>query len=161
MVHLDGGTTIVGDQLLVAAGRKPRTAELGLETVGLEPGAWLWVDDTMAVEGVDGTCLYAAGDLNHRALLTHQGKYQARVCGDAIVARSGGALDVSDWSAHQATADHTAVPQVVFTDPEVAAVGRTKAQARDEGLPVRAVDYPLGSVAGSALHADQYRDTLG
>lgn len=75
--------------------------------------------------------LYAVGDVNGRALLTHQGKYQARAAGDAIVARATGtALDDGPWGAHVATADHTAVPQVVFTSPEVAAVGRTADRAR-------------------------------
>lgn len=155
-VSLDDATTLDGDELLVATGRRPRTGSLGLETVGLDPGSWLEVDDTMAVTGLDGGWLYAAGDVNHRALLTHQGKYQARVCGDAIVARVQGRLDPRPWGPHRATADHAAVPQAVFTDPEVAAVGRTEAQARAAGLRVRVVDYPLGSVAGSALYADGY-----
>lgn len=156
-VQLDDGSAVVADELLVAAGRRPRTDDIGLETVGLEPGSWLEVDDTMAVPAVDGGWLYAAGDVNHRALLTHQGKYQARACGDAIAARSRGSLDPAPWTREMATADHCAVPQVVFTDPEVAAVGRTEAQAIQAGLRVRAVDYPLGSVAGAALHADAYR----
>ena len=154
-VHLADGTVAEGDELLVAAGRKPRTGDLGLDAVGLRPGGWLDVDDTMAVRGIGGW-LYAAGDLNHRALLTHQGKYQARVCGDAIADRAARRPDPVPWSRHAATADHAAVPQVVFTDPEVAAVGRTEAQARDAGLRVRAVDYPLGNVAGAALYADEY-----
>lgn len=155
-VHLADGSALEGDELLVAAGRKPRTADLGLETAGLEPGSWLDVDDTMAVRGIGGGWLYAAGDLNHRALLTHQGKYQARACGDAIAARAHGNLDPAPWSPHQANADHAAVPQVVFTDPEVAAVGYTEDQARAAGLRIRAVDYPIGSVAGAKLYADGY-----
>ena len=82
-VHLSAGE-VLGDELLVAAGRRPRTEDIGLGTIGLAPGSWLDVDDTLAVRGVEGGWLYAAGDVNHRALLTHQGKYQARVCGDAI-----------------------------------------------------------------------------
>ena len=73
--------------MLSAVGRSPHTGDLGLETVGLTPGSWLDVDDTMRVTAVDGGWLYAAGDVNHLALLTHMGKYQARVCGDAIAAR--------------------------------------------------------------------------
>ncbi len=155
-VHLGDGTVLEGDELLVAAGREPRTGDLGLETVGLEPDGWLDVDDTMTVRGIDGGWLYAAGDLNHRALLTHQGKYQARACGDAIIARAHGKLDPVPWSPQAATADHYAVPQVVFTDPQVAAVGRTEAQAREAGLRVRSVGYPIGNVAGAALYADGY-----
>jgi pyruvate/2-oxoglutarate dehydrogenase complex dihydrolipoamide dehydrogenase (E3) component len=156
-VTLDGGGAVTADELLVAAGRHPRTADLGLDTVGLRPGTWMEVDDSLRVTGVAGGWLYAAGDLNHRALLTHQGKYQARICGDAIVARARGEADTAPWSRHSATADHRAVPSVVFTDPEVAAVGLTEAQARQAGLRVRAVDYELGNVAGASLYADGYR----
>ena len=154
---LDDGSSVVADQLLVAAGRRPRTSDLGLETVGLEGGGWLDVDDSMSVHGVAGSWLYAAGDLNHRALLTHQGKYQARACGDAIVAAARGELGSAPWSRTAATADHRAVPQVVFTDPEVAAVGLSEAQARDAGLRVRAVDYQIGDVSGASLYADGYQ----
>ncbi len=150
--------TITGDQLLVATGRAPRTDAIGLDTVGLRPGSWLTVDDTCRVEG-GGDWLYAAGDLNHRALLTHMGKYQARACGDAIVARVKGDLtgDPSPWSHYAATADHAAIPQVIFTDPEVSAVGLTHAQAVKAGVNARAVDYEIGDVSGAGLIADGYK----
>jgi pyruvate/2-oxoglutarate dehydrogenase complex dihydrolipoamide dehydrogenase (E3) component len=156
-VTLAGGRSVTADQLLVATGRAPRTDEIGLDTVGLRPGAWLNVDDTCRVEG-GGDWLYAAGDLNHRALLTHMGKYQGRACGDAIVARAKGELggDAPAWSHYTATADHAAVPQVVFTDPEISAVGLTHAAAVAAGLNVRAVDYEIGNVAGAGLTADGY-----
>src|SRR5207248_10320060 len=131
--------TIVAEELLVATGRKPHTDGIGLETVGLEPGTWLEVDDTMLVSGVDGGWLYAAGDINHRALLTHMGKYQARIGGDAIAARATGRAEPggpAPWTPHAASADHGAVPQVIFTEPEVAAVGLTEEQARARGLRV-------------------------
>jgi pyruvate/2-oxoglutarate dehydrogenase complex dihydrolipoamide dehydrogenase (E3) component len=157
-LSLDSGKTIVADEILVATGRRPKTDNLGLETVGLEPGSWLKVDDSMRVQAVTGGWLYAAGDVNHLALLTHMGKYQARICGDAIVARAKGKLDSSPapWSRYAATADTGAVPQVIFTEPEVAAVGLTEAQARARGLTVRAVDYDIGRVTGASLHADGY-----
>jgi pyruvate/2-oxoglutarate dehydrogenase complex dihydrolipoamide dehydrogenase (E3) component len=158
-LSLDCGKTIVADEILVATGRRPQTDNLGLETVGLKPGSWLEVDDSMCVQAVAGSWLYAAGDVNHRALLTHMGKYQARVCGDAIVARAKGKLDDSSpgpWSRHAATADTVAVPQVIFTEPEIAAVGLTEQQARARGMTVRAVDYDIGRVAGAALYADDY-----
>ncbi|MDP9953799.1 MULTISPECIES: NAD(P)/FAD-dependent oxidoreductase [Streptomyces] len=155
-VELDDGDHVEADEILFATGRAPRTDDLGLETVGLEPGSWLTVDDSCRVEGTDW--LYAVGDVNHRALLTHQGKYQARVAGAAIAARAGqAAVDTAPWGAHAATADHAAVPQVVFTDPEVASVGLTLAEAERAGRRVRAVDYDLGSVAGAGLYADGYR----
>jgi dihydrolipoamide dehydrogenase len=129
--------------------------DLGLETVGLTDGDWLAVDDTLRVDGVDW--LYAVGDVNHRVLLTHQGKYQARAAGDVIAARANG-TPVADapWARHVATADHEAVPQVIFTDPEVAAVGLTEQAATKAGYRVRAVEYDIGWVQGAALHADGY-----
>ncbi|MET9327157.1 NAD(P)/FAD-dependent oxidoreductase [Tsukamurella sp. NPDC003166] len=154
-IETSGGRTVVADEVLAATGRSPRTVDLGLETVGLEPGSWLAVDDTMLVAGFDW--LYAAGDVNHRALLTHQGKYQARAAGDVIVARAKGErVDDGPWGAHAATADHAAVPQVIFTDPEVAAIGVTEAQARRAGTDIAVVDYDLGWVAGASLYADGY-----
>ncbi|MFC5058996.1 NAD(P)/FAD-dependent oxidoreductase [Saccharothrix xinjiangensis] len=148
---LSDGSSVEGAHLLVATGRAPATADLGVERYGFEAGAPLPVDDTGRVSGVDW--LYAAGDVTGRALLTHQGKYQARAVGTAIVT---GAVDPEPWTAPVSTADHTAVPQVVFTDPEVASVGRTAAEAREAGLDVRVVDLDI-AVAGSSLHADGYR----
>ncbi|MEU6404945.1 NAD(P)/FAD-dependent oxidoreductase [Streptomyces sp. NPDC046985] len=153
----DRGDRIEADEILFAIGRAPRTDDVGLETVGREPGSWLPADDTLRVEGADW--LYAVGDVNHRALLTHQGKYQARIAGDAIAARAAGdPLDApAPWGPHAATADHGAVPQVVFTDPEAAAVGLSLAEAEQAGHRVRAVDVDLSSVAGASLYGDGFR----
>ncbi len=137
---LADGTELVGDELLVAVGRRANTDDIGLETVGLAPGGYLVTDDQLRVRGVEGGWLYAAGDVNGRALLTHQGKYQARLVGDIIAGRPG-----------EAWADHRAVPRVTFTDPQVAAVGRTEQQARDAGIDIRTVGYDLGSTAAGAL----------
>jgi pyruvate/2-oxoglutarate dehydrogenase complex dihydrolipoamide dehydrogenase (E3) component len=157
-IGLGDGGTIEADELLVAIGRTPRTDDLGLETVGLRPGDWLAVDDTLRVTGVPAGWLYAAGDVNHRALLTHQGKYQARAAGDVIAARAAGRpVQDEPWGEHVATADHRAVPQVVFTDPEVASVGLTAAAAEQAGHRIRVVDHEVGSVAGAALHEDGYQ----
>ncbi|MVA75810.1 pyridine nucleotide-disulfide oxidoreductase [Auraticoccus sp. F435] len=159
VVQVSDGGTVEADEVLVAAGRRPRTDDLGLAVVGLTDGDWLDTDDTLRVlrDGEPVEWLYAAGDLNHRALLTHQGKYQARAAGDVIVARATGAVvDDGPWGAHAATADHSAVPQVVFTDPEVASVGLTTAAAREAGVEVRVVDQDLASVAGTAVHAQGY-----
>jgi pyruvate/2-oxoglutarate dehydrogenase complex dihydrolipoamide dehydrogenase (E3) component len=95
--------------------------------------------------------------VNHRALLTHQGKYQARAVGDVIAARAKGIpVDDKPWGTHVATADHQAVPQVTFTDPEVASVGLTAEAADKAGFTTRVIDYDLGAVAGSSLQADGY-----
>lgn len=117
-------------------------------TVGLQPGGDLEVDDQLRVRGVDGGWLYAAGDVNGRALLTHQGKYQARLVGDIIAGK-----DLQAW------ADHHAVPRVTFTDPQVAAVGSTEQQARDHGVDVRTVRYDLGHTAGGALQGKGVKGT--
>ncbi|MEJ7705666.1 MAG: FAD-dependent oxidoreductase [Geodermatophilaceae bacterium] len=154
---LTGDGEITAEYLLVAAGRRPGTADIGLETVGLEPGSWLDVDDTCLVTAVEGGWLYAAGDVNHRALLTHMGKYQARACGTAILARScGEQVSGEAWSSSAATADHAAVPAVVFTEPAVASVGMTEEGARSAGLAVRAVEYDMAALAGTAVYADGY-----
>ena len=159
-LHLSGGEVLEADELLVAAGRTPRTGDLGLDAVGLEPGRYLDVDDGLQVRGVPW--LYAAGDANGRVLLTHQGKHQARLLGDRLAVQARGeSPDLSRWGAHAATADLDAVPQVVFTDPEVAAVGLTRAQAEERGLRTRLVTHEIGAVAGAWLHADEYRGTAG
>ena len=154
---LSDGTELSADELLVATGRRPRTRDLGLETVGLEPGGWVATDDTLLARGADGRWLYAVGDVSSRAQLTHMGKYQARVCADVVVARSRGERVGADrYATTSATADSTAVPQVVFTDPEVAQVGLTEREARERGLPVRTVEVEIGDVAGAALLRDGY-----
>jgi dihydrolipoamide dehydrogenase len=149
------GEELVVDEIVVAAGRAPNTRDLGLEHVGLDAGAAPEVDDHMTVTAVPGDWLYAVGDVNGRVLLTHQGKYQARVCGDVIAARAAGlALDGDER--FTALADHGAVPQVAFTDPPVAAVGLTEQEARDGGADVRTVEVDVAKVAGAALVRDDY-----
>jgi pyruvate/2-oxoglutarate dehydrogenase complex dihydrolipoamide dehydrogenase (E3) component len=160
-LSLSNGETVTSTRVLVATGRIPRTGDIGLELVGLTPGDWLTVDDTMRVQGdspeLEGGWLYATGDVNHRAILTHQGKYQARAAGDVIAARAAGKpVDDAPWGAHVATADHAAVPQVTFTDPEVASVGLTAAAAEKAGYRIRALDYDLYQLAGATELADDY-----
>jgi pyruvate/2-oxoglutarate dehydrogenase complex dihydrolipoamide dehydrogenase (E3) component len=152
-LHLGDGSTVRADEIVVATGRRPRTGDLGLESVGLEPGRYVPVDDWMAVQGVDGDWLYAVGDVNGRNLLTHMGKYQARLVADTIVRRARGEQPSEQL---RARADDLGAPSVVFTDPQVASVGHTEEQARSAGLRVRAIEYDLGSVAGASLLADGY-----
>ncbi|SFN17552.1 dihydrolipoamide dehydrogenase [Pseudonocardia ammonioxydans] len=155
VLHCSGARagTVEVDRLLVATGRRPNTDDLGLDTVGVTTtgrGA-VGVDESGLARG---TWLYAVGDVNGRAPLTHQGKYQARIAAHAIAERAAGREpDPAPWSEDAATADHHAVPQVVFTDPEVAWVGRTADAARRDGLDVRVVELDI-AVAGSALTAD-------
>ncbi len=116
-LRLDDGATVETDELLVATGRVPRTGGLGLDAFGLEDGDWLKVGDSMRVvdehsEPVAEGWLYGVGDVNRRALLTHQGKYQARAAGDAIAARAKGReLPLAPWSAFAATADTEPSPR--------------------------------------------------
>jgi pyruvate/2-oxoglutarate dehydrogenase complex dihydrolipoamide dehydrogenase (E3) component len=139
-VELEGGDSLSGEQLLVAVGRKPNTDEIGFDTVDVEPGprGFLPVDDQLRVDGSEW--LYAIGDANGRVLLTHMGKYQGRIAGDHILGR-----DVA------ATEDRRAVPRVVFTEPQLAAVGRTLAAAREVGINARAVDVPTAGTAGASF----------
>jgi pyruvate/2-oxoglutarate dehydrogenase complex dihydrolipoamide dehydrogenase (E3) component len=144
-VTLDGDETLEAAELMVAAGRKPRTADLGVESIGLEPGAPLSVDDRMSVAGRDW--LYAVGDVNGRSALTHSGKYQARVAADIILGRDA-----------RATSDRNGSPRVTFTDPQVSAVGLTLAAAQEAGINARAVDVTTSGNAGGSFHG---RNTPG
>ncbi|HWH26336.1 MAG TPA: NAD(P)/FAD-dependent oxidoreductase [Pseudolysinimonas sp.] len=155
VLTLSDGHRVIAEEVLVATGRVPRTGDMGLETIGLSGGEWLEVDDTMRVAGYDW--LYAVGDANHRALLTHQGKYQARVAGAVIAARAAGqSVDDAPWGRHTASADAASVPQVTFTDPEVASVGLTAEAAEKAGRRIRILDYDLAALAGATVHSDDY-----
>lgn len=138
ILTLAGGEQLRSDELLVAVGRRPHTDDLGLETVGLKPGATISVDDRMRVPG--HSWLYAIGDVNGRALLTHAGKYQARVASGVIMNRDARAV----WDGDQS-------PRVVFTEPQIAAVGQTLQAALDAGVPARAVDAEIGRTAGASF----------
>ena len=140
-VTLESGDDLVADELLVAVGRRPATRDLGLETVGLESGTFVAVDESLRVQGTDW--LYAIGDVNGRALLTHMGKYHGRIAADTIAGR-GATIDP--------LADGLYVPRVVFTDPQVAAVGHTLESARAAGINARPADHPTGAVAGGSFY---------
>ena len=137
-LELEGGGSLEADELLVATGRTPRTADIGLETAGLEPGKHVAVDESLRVPGLDW--LYAVGDVNGRALLTHMGKYQARLAADAIMGKEV-----------RLRSDGGASPRVIFTDPQVGAVGLTLAAAEEAGLRVRALEVDTGGNAGGSF----------
>jgi len=142
------GREFTGDEILVAVGRRPATANLGLEHVGLEPGKPVRVDQALRAAGVPGTWLYAIGDCNGLAPLTHMGKYHGRIAVAAILGQ-----DIAD------AASRDVVPRVTFTDPQVCAVGLTAAQARAAGLPVTVVSTPTGEVPGAYTQGDGIRGT--
>jgi pyruvate/2-oxoglutarate dehydrogenase complex dihydrolipoamide dehydrogenase (E3) component len=151
-----GGSTFEVDEIVVAAGRTPNAANLGLDRVGVdtsESHGFITTDDHMEVVGTDDW-LYAVGDICGRAQLTHMGKYQARIAGDVIAARAEGRP--LDGTRYRDLADHDMIPAVVFSQPQVASVGLTEAAARDKGLDVQALEYDLGSVSGAALLRDDY-----
>ena len=145
---LEDGTVIEADEILVAVGRRPATGDLGLDTVGLEPGKPVEVDERLRAKAVPGGWLYAVGDCNGLALLTHMGKYQARIAGDVILGK-----DITD------RASRDVIPRVTFTDPQVCAVGLTAAQAGERGLNVKVVDHPTGGVAGGSVTAKEFTGT--
>jgi pyruvate/2-oxoglutarate dehydrogenase complex dihydrolipoamide dehydrogenase (E3) component len=140
---LQSGQSATADELIVAVGRTPNTYDLGMETVGLRPGRPVEVDDQLRAIGVADGWLYAVGDVNGRSVLTHMGKYHARLAADTILGRT-----VEAW------ADHRAVPRVIFTDPQVAAVGMTEHDAQAAGLDARVVAVPTESVAGMTVRGE-------
>jgi pyruvate/2-oxoglutarate dehydrogenase complex dihydrolipoamide dehydrogenase (E3) component len=144
-VRLSDGSSVEGDELLVAAGRHPLTDDLGLETVGLTPGESIEVDDRFQVPG--RSWLYAIGDVNGRSLLTHIGKYQAHVVSEVLAGHATDGVALSPG-----------VPRVIFTEPQVAAVGLTLQAALDEGRNARAYDAPTSGTAGASFHG---RNTPG
>ena len=144
-VTLGSGETLETERLMVAAGRRPNSAGVGLETVGLKEGEWIEVDDQMRVDGSDW--LFAIGDINKRSLLTHSGKYQARVACETILGREA-----------KASSDLGGPPRVTFTDPQIAAVGLTAAKAKEDGLEIEAIDVSTSGNAGASFHG---RNTPG
>jgi pyruvate/2-oxoglutarate dehydrogenase complex dihydrolipoamide dehydrogenase (E3) component len=138
VVELDSGGPARGEQLLVAVGRRVNTDDIGLDTIGLEPGRPIEVDDSMRASD----WLYAIGDVNGRALLTHIGKYQARVAADVILGEDSSCVFV----------DGSRSPRVIFTDPQVAAVGYTFAAAQEAGLNVRTADVATQGNAGASFY---------
>jgi dihydrolipoamide dehydrogenase len=145
-VTLSDGRIVEGEEILVAVGRRPATEDLGLETVGLDAGGPVRVDDRLRVPG--RAWLYAIGDVNGRSLLTHMGKYQAHVLSEIL-----------DGGDARATADdHVMAPRVIFTEPQVAAVGLTLEAALARGIEARAYDVPSSGTAGATFYG---RNTTG
>ena len=140
----DGESTVTADEILVATGRRPRLNDLGLESVGVSG------DDITA--GQLPEWLYALGDASGEAPLTHWGKYRARVLGAQIRARATGEKT-------EPVPENVPTPQVVYTDPQVAAVGLTETAARREGHEVEISQLPFNSSAGTTLLRDDAEGT--
>jgi dihydrolipoamide dehydrogenase len=143
-VEIDDGSTVEATEILVAVGRKPRTEGIGLDSVGAEPGKGepLDTDSRLRIGGRDW--LYAVGDVSGRALFTHMGKYQAWVVAENALGREV-----------EAIAEGIGSPRVTFTDPQVAAAGRTLDQAREAGIDARAVDVPTDGTAGASFQGKE------
>jgi pyruvate/2-oxoglutarate dehydrogenase complex dihydrolipoamide dehydrogenase (E3) component len=139
-VELDKGGPVHADVLLAALGRTPNTDDIGLDSVGLEPGGHIEVDDHMRVG--DRDWLYAIGDVNGRVLLTHMGKYQARVAAHQIIGDDD----------YPASHDGGTSPRVIFTDPQVAAVGYTASGAQAAGMEVKVFDVGTSANAGGSFY---------
>jgi pyruvate/2-oxoglutarate dehydrogenase complex dihydrolipoamide dehydrogenase (E3) component len=135
------GRTAEGDTLLVALGRVPQTRGLGLDTVGIADDAPVAVDALMRADG--HTWLYAIGDINNKALLTHMGKYQARIAADHILGKE---------TAISHGGDGPLSPRVIFTEPQVAAVGHTTDTAAAAGLLVEVVETATSGNAGGSYY---------
>ena len=120
VVTLDDGDDVAGQELLIATGRRPRVEGIGLESVGIDAGASGIAVDARCRAG-DG--VWAIGDVTGIMPFTHVGMYQGRIA-------------AADISGAAAQADYSAIPRVVFSDPEIASVGLTEAQAREQGLEV-------------------------
>ncbi|MGY4543162.1 pyruvate/2-oxoglutarate dehydrogenase complex dihydrolipoamide dehydrogenase (E3) component [Arthrobacter sp. UYNi723] len=166
-----GRSTVTADKVLVSTGRHPALEGLGLESLGFEAQdgqpLTLTTDSTGLVqdapsgpnqgENGEDPWLYAVGDAAGSNFFTHQGKYEARATGDAIAARAKGELSGTPaaWSRYAQTANQHAVPNVVFTDPELAAVGRSVEQAKQDGYNASSVELPI-EVSGSSLHSEHY-----
>jgi dihydrolipoamide dehydrogenase len=154
---LDDGSELTVDEIVVALGRTPNTGDIGLSSVGLKDGGFLDVDDQQGVKDVPGQWLYAIGDVCGRALLTHMGKYQARIAGEVIASRANGGGAPGGFAAELSTGPgHRFVPQVTFTAPEVASAGLTERAAREAGIDVETVEYDMAALAGTYLLREDY-----
>jgi pyruvate/2-oxoglutarate dehydrogenase complex dihydrolipoamide dehydrogenase (E3) component len=136
----DGGRA-EGETVLVALGRRAQTAGMGLHTVGLAEDRPVEVDELMRVDG--HPWLYAIGDINGRALFTHMGKYQGRIAADHILGKD---------TAVSHGADGPLSPRVIFTEPQVAAVGHTSDTAAAAGLEVDVVETETSGNAGGSFY---------
>jgi pyruvate/2-oxoglutarate dehydrogenase complex dihydrolipoamide dehydrogenase (E3) component len=159
-LHIGRRRSIVVDELVVATGRTPATQDLGLEAVGIADAVaqghgYIRTNDQLQADGVSGRWLYAVGDVNGRALLTHMGKYQGRIAGAVIAARAGTG-ERAAGKEFRDRASERVVPSVTFTSPEVANVGLTEQVARDAGIEVEVVEYDTAHVSGAAILMDGY-----
>ncbi|MGN6586879.1 MAG: dihydrolipoyl dehydrogenase family protein [Solirubrobacterales bacterium] len=144
VAKLSDGASVEAAEILIAVGRVPNTGELDFGAAGIEPDehGFLAVDDRMRVGGSDW--LYAIGDVNGRALFTHMGKYHAWIAAENLLGRPV-----------EAIAEGLGAPRVTFTDPQVAAAGKTLEQAREAGIDARAIDVPTDGTPGASFQGKE------
>jgi dihydrolipoamide dehydrogenase len=144
IAHLSSGDSVEATTILIAVGRTPHTADLDLDAAGASPNehGYLDVDERMRVDGSEW--LYAIGDVNGRALFTHMGKYHAWIATENLLGRG---ID--------AVAEGIGSPRVTFTDPQVAAAGKTLDQAREAGIEARAIDVPTDGSPGASFQGKE------
>ncbi|HEY3775550.1 MAG TPA: NAD(P)/FAD-dependent oxidoreductase [Solirubrobacteraceae bacterium] len=149
VVSLNDGGELRGEVFILAVGRRPRGRNIGLETIGVEPTRRGAVPVDAHCRVTDG--VWACGDCTGQALFTHVAKYQARIAMADMEKRSP-----------PTPADYRAIPRVIFTDPEVAAVGLTESQAREQGLDVEVahLDLPSGGVARTYTYEQNPRGEM-
>ena len=143
-VSLSDGATVEAAEILVAVGRVPNTRDLDLEAAGAKTNehGFLDTDATMRVGNSDW--LYAIGDANGRSLFTHMGKYHAWIAAENLLGRSV-----------ETIAEGLGSPRVTFTDPQVAAAGKTLAQAQEAGINARTVDVPTDGSPGASFQGKE------
>jgi pyruvate/2-oxoglutarate dehydrogenase complex dihydrolipoamide dehydrogenase (E3) component len=145
VVHLDDESRVEAERIVVATGREPRVEDVGLEMVGVKPGEGGGIH-------VDGRCraaegVWAVGDVTAVMPFTHVAHYQGEIAADDVLGRSR-------------EADYRAVPRVVFTDPEVAAVGLTREQAEGQGLAVSEGSVDLETLVRTGTYGTGYRGAM-
>ncbi|GAA2064961.1 dihydrolipoyl dehydrogenase family protein [Williamsia deligens] len=142
------GQDITAAEILVAAGRHRTVDDIGLDTVGVTDPSHV-----SAPEGYDGVdWLYSVGDASFGPMLTHWGKYQSRIVGQRIAAVAEGRTPTTVPAAPP-------VPQVVFTDPEVASTGLSEKEARSAYDSVTVITKPITAAAGVGLLRDDASGT--
>ncbi|HWC47578.1 MAG TPA: NAD(P)/FAD-dependent oxidoreductase [Solirubrobacterales bacterium] len=159
-VTLSDGGTAEAAEILVAVGRVPNTGDLDVEAAGVKTNDHGFLDTDATMRVGSSEWLYAIGDANGRSLFTHMGKYHAWVAAENLLGRRV-----------EAVAEGLGSPRVTFTDPQVAAAGKTLAQAQEAGIDARAIDVPTDGTPGasfqgketggtSRLVVDQTKDTI-